>query len=302
MQVTDVAVKFFLPEASAPFVNLYLLTPKAGILNRNPLHYHPDTIEVCAVYRGHLNWTVEGEIHTLHPGDVIVIPPNVVHGAVHSNLQASEMIGLHVAPEQLPAGVQTGAESLGVLRTRNTLVLDLVRRVFDEQRKRTPRTPDVVAALGTLLMSTLLDISTDEEIVESSRIIRKAQRALMDKFGPRPTVSDVAAKLGISTVWLNQLFIRETGASPGDWARARRLAESKRLLEANQLSTTEIAFELGYSSGQAFATTFRKECGMTPSEYRSLHGNPADAPHQESVCQSMRIIYEDKDEVIQGLE
>lgn len=302
MQVTDVAVKFFLPEVSAPFVNLYLLTPKAGILNRNPLHYHPDTIEVFAVYRGHLDWTVEDEIHTLHPGDVIVIPPKVVHGAVHANLQASEVIGLHIAPELLPARIQTGAESLRVLRTRSTLVLDLVRRVFDEQKKRSPITPDVVGALGTLLVSALLDISTDEEIVESSRIIRKAQRALMDKFGPRPTVSDVAAKLGISTVWLNQLFIRETGASPGDWARARRLAESKRLLEANQLSTTEIALELGYSSGQVFATTFRKECGMTPSEYRALHCNPADAPHQEPVCHSMRIFYEDNDEVIQGLE
>jgi AraC-like DNA-binding protein/mannose-6-phosphate isomerase-like protein (cupin superfamily) len=302
MQVTDVAVKFFRPEVSAPFVNLYLLTPKAGILNRNPPHFHPDTIEVFAVFRGHLDWTIEDEIHTLHPGDVIVIPPKVVHGAVDANLQPSEVVGLHIAPEELPVRVQANVESLGILRTRNALVLDTVRRVYEEQKRRTPLTPDVVAALGTLLISTLLDISVDEEIVENSRIIRKAQRALMDKFGPRPTVSDVAARLGISTVWLNRLFIRETGASPGDWARARRLAESKRLLEANQLTTTEIALELGYSSGQVFATTFRKECGMTPSEYRSLHGDQVEGQQQEPVCQSMRIVYEDMDEVIQGLE
>lgn len=302
MQVTDVAVKFYLPEVSAPFVNLYLLTPKEGILNRNPPHYHPDTIEVFAVYRGHLNWFIGDEVITLHPGDVVVVPPNVVHGAVHANLQACEVIGLHIAPELLPPPVMESATALGVIQTRNTNVLNLVRQTFDEQRKRSELTPPVVYALGTLLISALADISGDEEVVENSRIIRRAQRALMDKFGLRPTVNDVANKLGISTVWLTQLFIRETGASPGDWARARRLAESKRLLEANVLTNTEIALELGYSSGQVFSTMFRKDCGMTPTEYRTRFGGDTDTQDQTPLCLSMRIVYEDHDEVIQGLE
>jgi len=298
MQVTDVAVKFFRPEAAPPFVNLYRLTPKAGILNRNPLHYHPDTIEVFAIYKGHLDWTVADEQYHLSPGEAIVIPPNVVHGAVDANLQASEVIGLHIAPEELSQRVQDAAENLGVIRTRDLAIMNLVRRVFDEHRQRGPLLPDMAAALSVLLFSSLIEMSSDAEAANNSRLIRRAQRALMNKYGMRPTVNEVAERLGVSAVWLSRLFIRETGASPGDWARSRRLLEAKRLLEEGRLSTSDIAFELGYSSGQVLATVFRKECGMTPSEYRSLHTESNSPQPSEPFCHSMRIVYHDNDEVI----
>lgn len=300
MQVSDVAIKFFRPEASPPFVNLYRLTPKAGILNRNPLHYHPDTIEIFAVYRGHLDWTVSDETYLLRPGDIIVIPPNVVHGAVDANLQTSEVIGLHIAPEELPPRVADAASTLGVIRTRDLAIVDLVGKVFDEHRRKGPLLPEVVASLGILIVSKLVDLSVDEEAIENSRLIRRAQKALMDKYGIRPTVSEVADRLGISTVWLNRLFIRETGTSPGDWARSRRLSEAKRLLELGQLSTSEIAVELGYSSGQVLATAFRKECGMTPSEYRALHDREHVSDSGAPTCMTMRIFYIDGNEVIAG--
>lgn len=300
MQVTDVAIKFFRPEAAPPFVNLYRLTPKAGIVNRNPLHYHPDTIEIFAVYRGHFDWIVGEESHQLRPGDAIVIPARVPHGAIDANQQAGEVIALHLAAEELPARLGAAADQLGVLRTREPSILTLIQKVFEEHRLRKAIMPEVAAALGVLLVSTLIDLDSDEEAVQNSRMIQKAQRALMEKYGARPTVSEVADRLGISTVWLNRLFIRETGASPGDWARARRLTEAKRFLTENRLSNAEIAMELGYSSGQAFATAFRQVCGMTPTDYRTHHKTPLLAEPPTEI--PMRIIYQDRDEVIAGIE
>lgn len=302
MQVTDVAIKFFRPEAAPPFVNLYRLTPKAGILNRNPLHYHPDTIEVFAVFKGHLDWTIADESYRLSPGEVVVIPPMVNHGAVDANLQASEVIGLHIAPEELPVRLREAADGLGIFQTRDAAILNLVERVFKEHRRKNPLLHEIAASLAVLLFSALVDLSSDVEAINDSRLIRRAQAALMEKYGTRPTVNEVADRLGVSAVWLTRLFIRETGASPGDWARARRLVETKRLLEEGALSTSEIAVELGYSSGQVLATAFRKECGMTPSDYRALHQNAGQDPPAEPKCHSMRIYYEDGDERILGDE
>ena len=298
MQVSDVATKFFRPEATAPFVNLYRLTPKAGILKRNPPHYHPDTFEIFAVYHGHLDWTVGEETHSLRPGDFILVPTNVVHGAVDANLQVSKVIALHIAPDELPDDLARALESLAVTRTRDPSVLDLVRRVFDEHRRKTPLLSSLAPALAALLISTLVDLSKDEERLESSRLVRRAQKALMEKYGTRPTVNEVADRLGVSAVWLTRCFIRETGASPGDWARSKRIFEAKQLLADGKLTTSDIAFELGYSSGQVLATAFRKECGMTPTEYRALHQSREPSETQEPDCYSMRIYYEDRDEVV----
>lgn len=297
MQVSDVAIKFYRPEAAPPFVNLYRLAPKAAILNRNPPHYHPDTIEIFAVYHGHLDWIVAGESYNLRPGDIMIVPPNVIHGAADANLQVSEIIALHIAPEELPEGIREAAANLGVIRTRESAISDLVRRVFEEHRRKNPLLQEVALALSVLLVSTLVDLGFDQEAIENSRLVRRAQKALMEKYGLRRTVQEVAEGLGVSPVWLTQCFIRETGASPGEWARSKRIAEAKRLLAESDLSTSDIAFELGYSSGQVLATAFRRECGFTPSEFRAIHRDGQDEP-SKPYCYSMRIVYYDKDEVI----
>ena len=46
------------------------------------------------------------------------------------------------------------------------------------------------------------------------------------------------------------------------------MAEAKRLLRKRQFSVAEIAERTGYSSNHYFAKTFRRETGMTPTEYR----------------------------------
>lgn len=296
MQVSDVAIKFYLPEVAPPFTNIYRLTPKAGLRNRNPQHYHPDTYEIFAVFHGHQTWSVAGELHALHPGEVILIPPGVVHGSIYSNLQASEVIGLHLAPEQLPVQTQGSLVNVGVSRFRDPFVLDVVRRIFEEQKLRHTLTAETVAALGTVLVSSLIKLSGSMEQAAPGRIVHRAQRLLTRPQGPRPTVSQVAEELGVSTVWLTKRFVEETGMAPGDWARLQRLDLAKRMLETGHHPVAVIAFELGYSSAQVFATAFRKETGLTPSDYRDAHRSPT--PEAEPICQPMRIVYLDADEVI----
>lgn len=250
-----------------------------GLPEANRPHYHPDTIEFCKIARGQLDWFIGEENYAVKPGDVLVIPPNVVHGAVDSNLQPGAIFAVHLMPETLSPSLAQTAGGLAPQRIRDAEIGDLIERIVEAHVRREDHLEEMVAALGVLLVIATSKKAISEEERKSSLLIRQAKRALLGENGVRPTVNEVANRLGVSSVWLHKLFVKETGVSPGDWTRARRFTEAKRKLEESNQTTVDIALSLGYSTGQAFAAAFRKESGMTPSEYRALHAS-AD-PHRK---------------------
>ncbi|RYG37904.1 AraC family transcriptional regulator [bacterium] len=285
-------VRFGLPEVASPFVTVTQISVAEGIVGRNRPHYHPATTELCTVAKGRLDWFVAEESYTVLPGETLVIPPDVVHGAVDANLQPCEIVAIHLLPDELPDKLVSPASSLSPQRLRLAEVASTVRRICAEHFRPSPYRDEIVAALAALLITTVLEHEESEEERTNGRLIRLAMRAMTGKDGVRPTVDDVADRLGVSSVWLHKLFVRETGVSPGDWARSKRLAEAKRMLEEGTSATVAIATKLGYASGQSFATAFRKESGMSPTEYRELHA-PSESPREEEVfCVDMREVWE----------
>jgi len=49
------------------------------------------------------------------------------------------------------------------------------------------------------------------------------------------------------------------------------LLEAKRLLRETKRSVVEIALDVGYFNPSHFAQLFRKETGLSPSDYRRQH-------------------------------
>jgi AraC family transcriptional regulator len=47
-----------------------------------------------------------------------------------------------------------------------------------------------------------------------------------------------------------------------------RIDHAKELLRRTQLSVTEVALRVGYGSSQTLAREFRKEVGVSPTQYR----------------------------------
>ncbi|MBQ2609471.1 MAG: helix-turn-helix transcriptional regulator, partial [Butyrivibrio sp.] len=52
-----------------------------------------------------------------------------------------------------------------------------------------------------------------------------------------------------------------------------RLGKAKELLKSSNLKSSQIATEIGYNDSHYFSYIFKKNVGMTPSEYRSQYQN-----------------------------
>ncbi|NTV09677.1 MAG: AraC family transcriptional regulator [Zoogloea sp.] len=82
----------------------------------------------------------------------------------------------------------------------------------------------------------------------------------------RTTVLEWAAELGVDPKTIHRLFVRETGMSFGQWRQQSRLLAALEHLAAGA-RIIDVALELGYSSPSAFATMFRRQFGIAPSQF-----------------------------------
>lgn len=81
-------------------------------------------------------------------------------------------------------------------------------------------------------------------------------------------IDEAAGMVGKSRAWLTRKFKEEMGQSLGEYQAYLRLQEAKRLLGYTDMSLSEIAGVLGFSSQAYFQSFFKKAAGLTPLEFR----------------------------------
>jgi AraC family transcriptional regulator len=78
----------------------------------------------------------------------------------------------------------------------------------------------------------------------------------------------LAARAGLSKFYFNRLFKSAVGVSPSHYHINLRMDAAKRLLRETKKSVVEVALDVGYANPSHFAQLFRRETGLSPSDYR----------------------------------
>ena len=80
----------------------------------------------------------------------------------------------------------------------------------------------------------------------------------------------IAEAIGISEVYLRKIFAKELRTTPARYVRGLRIERARSLLVSTQLSIFDIAALCGYSDQYSFSHVFKRECGVSPGEYRRV--------------------------------
>jgi AraC family transcriptional regulator len=81
-------------------------------------------------------------------------------------------------------------------------------------------------------------------------------------------LAGLAAQAGLSKFYFNRLFKSAMKMSPSRYQMTLRMDEAKRLLRETRKDVITIALDVGYASPSHFAQLFRRETGLSPSDYR----------------------------------
>lgn len=85
------------------------------------------------------------------------------------------------------------------------------------------------------------------------------------------TVNDLAKYFGYHPKYLSSLFHKEMGITLKQYLINETMKTAKMELHNTNRSILSIALSLGFCDGHAFSYAFRKNTGMTPTEYRNSH-------------------------------
>ncbi|WAG68214.1 AraC family transcriptional regulator (plasmid) [Clostridium estertheticum] len=88
------------------------------------------------------------------------------------------------------------------------------------------------------------------------------------------TVQNIALYLNISRSYLFSLFKRHLNVSPQQFITNVKLTNARELLTKTEISIATVALSCGYTNPFAFSRAFKKEVGLTPSEYRKIYYQP----------------------------
>lgn len=98
-------------------------------------------------------------------------------------------------------------------------------------------------------------------------LAQQARDYLAAHYSEAITLPSLAAALGISVSQLKRVFHEQIGQSMVRYLTALRIGEAKRLIREGNLTFTQIAERIGIESIYYFSNLFKKQTGMSPTEY-----------------------------------
>jgi AraC-like DNA-binding protein len=251
------------------------------------VHAH-DSYELHYVERG-LLWTRLGEERRVaRTGDLFLTLPNETHGGPRGVIGPCVIywLGLRVRPSEGGRFLGLSVDETRALLDRLGALAARIKPAGPRQRAVFPRLLSACAERGvpaaavlarSAALELLVSFAFDEATPQHSLIVREAI-AWMEQHLCEPFDAEaISSHLGWSRSRLKTLFREEVQMAPAEWHLERRILEASRKLEEPSAKITEIAHELGFSSSQYFATTFRRLTGLTPEVHRMLAQDPARA-------------------------
>ena len=238
--------------------------------------HHENYFEFHLIMDGAVNWWVEDETYTLLPGAVYLTKPGEVHGGVENAIQPCTLTWLQVDAELL-ADEQVCHELNLVAERTWTGAHELIAYVeimLAEVRKPQPDSPRVITAYLQVFLAHLLRqyrsrVRSPKFPPKFKLLLDYIETHLADPAQRGVGVDDLCKHADLSRSRVFQLFNLYAGQSPISYITMRRIEHTKTLLRNTDAPITQIALDLGFSSSQHFATSFKRSTGLTPKEFRT---------------------------------
>ena len=235
-------------------------------------HTH-NHLELFYIVGGKGQFLIQDQLYPVNANNLVIINPNVTHTEVSLNAQPLEYIVLGIEGIELAAGESTNGQFNILDHYESVEISGCIRNILREMEQKNTGYEDVCQAYMEILIIRLmrniaLAVPTESQTFSGNRQCASVKRYIDLHFKESLTLDQLAEDAHMNKYYLSHAFKREYGTSPINYMITRRIEESKYLLAETDLSMSQIAQLLGFSSLSYFSQVFRRTQAATPMEYR----------------------------------
>ncbi len=225
-------------------------------------HRH-ETWEYVLCTHGSGMFDFGGTILRYSRGDVVIIPPNVLH----SNRSEGGMKNIHI---NMASPTFILKEPAVISDDANHFLLDAFTAVLWHYRSDRKERDAFLALYGSLICTYLAAYQT---IRVRPRVVEEIERAVAVHYADSDWELDTFLhSLPFSYDSLRKLFQKEMGVTPHRYLNDKRLmAAAETLAGQGSVSVAEVARSCGFREPLYFSKTFKKRFGVSPSAYQQMH-------------------------------
>lgn len=249
-------------------------------------HKH-DVLEICIPIENEYKYIVNGKSFLLSPGDILFIPPGMLHEieCLNEGCRFIYLFSIDFLKEFYEFSFLT--DFLNEPRLVNessypTLygkIYSAFMAINDQYFMYTNMVLEMPIYAKLLEVFSLIasvhpqfspirteDAKTKSKYEKFRALINHINSHYMEEI----TLEWAADYAGFSKFHFSRLFKEYTDVTFADYLMHRRMQAAKILLSESGSTVTEIAFQTGFNNLTSFTRSFRNSTGMTPSEFRQI--------------------------------
>ena len=235
-------------------------------------HTH-NHLELFYIVGGKGQFLLEDKLYPVNASDLVIINPNVTHTEMSLNSHPLEYIVLGIDGIELAAGKNSNGQYSILDQFESVTISSCLRNILQEMEQKHAGYEDICQAFMEILIirlmrTTSLSIPVEPQAVTSNHQCAAVRRYIDLHFKEPLTLEQLAEEGHMNKFYLSHTFKREYGVSPINYMISRRIEESKYLLAETDLSMSQIAQLLGFSSLSYFSQVFHRTESISPKEYR----------------------------------
>lgn len=240
-------------------------------------HTHNHT-ELFFIVSGKGQFLIQGQVFPVDVNNLVIINPDILHTELSLNAQPLEYIVLGIDGIELATDENSNGQFCVLDHIESVEISSCLRNILREMEQKNAGYEDICQAYMEILIirlmrNTALTMQEEPQVVSSNRQCASVKRYIDLHFKEPLTLEQLSEEAHINKYYLSHIFKQEYGISPINYLISRRIDESKYLLAETDLSMSQIAHLLGFSSLSYFSQVFRRANGNSPMDFRQNSKN-----------------------------
>lgn len=240
---------------------------------------HANTRRYKLKIHSHASWQIEvltsGKIlffsetssEEISKGDIVIIPPGVGHSFQYPTMSA--WYTLRFTLDRNPENLRSSRIIRGIpfMNHQTEAIIDLLppSGLPDSRCKR---------LIERILVTMMSFLDTENEAFPQKgepQIVNRIKTMVFAAKGHSLTIREIAGELNYSEGHLSRVFKKMTGETINGFIHRIQIERAKEMLIFADMKISQIAGEMGFPDIFTFSRFFKRNTGVSPSDYRRIN-------------------------------